>query len=244
MPSVDFHTSLEVLDLLADALTVPHTLDEGLDRITRMTCELMSASQTVVLFRDEELHQLIVRTSYGIDSPSVRVGHPIVVPDRLKDLIWRQRYTHQLNSLDAGIEGIEFPIMVTALCVKGERIGVLLTSKSTIEGENFQRIRRRIFTLIANFASLVIENAKVYDYLRQQFAQRSQELIVANRKDADTRDEIQQLMISSLNNPNKVVRLLAESFYKELARAGFSAGHITTATAHILECIVKDDDHK
>lgn len=48
-------------------------------------------------------------------------------------------------------------------------------------------------------------------------------------------------MISSLNNPNKVVRLLAESFYKELTRAGFSPGHITTAAAHILECITRNE---
>lgn len=45
-----------------------------------------------------------------------------------------------------------------------------------------RQVQRVLFGLIAPFASLMIENGKVYDYLRQNFAQHSQELIEANRK--------------------------------------------------------------
>lgn len=237
----NFETSLEVLRILSAALTVPHTLGEGLQHITRMTGELMETDQTVLLMRDEERRELIVRTSAGIDGPNIRVGHPLVVPARLKSILWRVRSLHQINWIEAGIPDIGFPILVVPICVKGERIGMLITGKSHAVGRRFDIIHRKLFGLIAPFASLMIENSKVYDYLRQNFAQHSQELIEANRKEAGSRDQAQQLMISSLNNPNKVVRLLAESFYKELTRAGFSPGHITTAAAHILECITRNE---
>jgi hypothetical protein len=238
---MDFETSLEVLRLLSAALTVPHSLDEGLQHIARLTGELMATDQTVLLMRDEDRGELIVRTCAGISSRNVRVGHPLVVPDRLKRILWNVRFLHQINSIEAGIKDIGFPILVVPVSVKGERIGILITGKPRTPVNGFDTIPRKLFGLIAPFAALMIENGKVYDYLRQNFAQHSQELIEANRKEAGQRDQAQQLMISSLNNPSKVVRLLAESFYKELARAGFSADHITTAAAQILECITRQE---
>jgi hypothetical protein len=238
---MDLATSLEVLRILSAALTVPHSLDEGLQHVARMTGELMGTGQTVLLMRDEDRQELIVRTCVGIRSPNIRVGHPLVVPPRLKAILWRVRSLHQINWIEAGIEDIGFPIVVVPVCIKGERVGLLITGKPRTGVRRFALIQCRLFGLIAPFAALMIENGKVYDYLRQNFAQRSQELIEANRKEAGGRDQAQQLMISSLNNPNKVVRLLAESFYKELAKAGFSPGHITTAAAHILECITRSE---
>ncbi|MBT3288662.1 MAG: GAF domain-containing protein [Victivallales bacterium] len=241
MTTPEFRTSLDVLRLLSDALTVPHTLDEGLAQITRMNCELMQSEQTTLLLRDEGRQELIVRTCLGVASDNLRVGHPIVVPARMKRILWRTRYTHQINWIEAGIEHIGFPILVTPISVRGTRVGLLITGKSRTDPQ-YDVIRQRMHGLIATFASLVIENAKIYDYLRQQFAQRSKDLIVENRRESNgTRDEAEQLMISSLTNPDKVVRLLAESFYKELSRAGFSAGNITMAAAHILECITREE---
>jgi len=238
--TTDFATSLEVLRLLANALTVPHTLDEGLASITRMNCELMASEQTAILLRDEGHQEMIVRACRGVSSPKLRKGHPIELPERLRRILWNTRYTHQINWIEAGIEHIGFPILVTPVSVRGTRVGLLITGKGRV-GERYDMIRQRLHALIATFASLVIENAKIYDYLRQRFAEHSRDLVEANRREANgTRDEAEQLMVSSLTNPDKVVRLLAESFYKELRRAGFSAGNITTGAAHILECITRE----
>jgi hypothetical protein len=238
---MDLATSLEVLRILSAALTVPRSLEEGLQHIARMTGELTATDQTVLLMRDEDRHELIVRTCVGIRSPNIRVGHPLVVPPRLKAILWRVRSLHQINWIEAGIQDIGFPIIVVPVRIKGERVGLIIAGKPRNPLRRFDLVQCRLFGLIAPFAALMIENSKVYDYLRQNFAQRSQELIEANRKDACGRDQAEQLMITSLNNPNKVVRLLAESFYKELAKAGFSPGHITTAAAHILECITRGE---
>ena len=239
---MDFETSLRALTVLSDALTVPQPLEEGLNRITRMTGVLMETQQTVLLLRDEEREELIVRNRVGIDSNGVRVGHPLAVPPRLKSILWRLRTLHQINWIEAGIEDIGFPILVVPLRVKGEVIGLLITGKSCTNHPGFDTIQRKLYKLIATFASLVIENAKVYDYLEQHFAQRSQELAEANKADAVGSDSTHRLMITSINNPNKVVRLLAQSFYKELSRAGFAPGHITTAAAEILHCITRESN--
>jgi len=239
---MEFETSLRVLTMLCDTLSTPQSLNASLDRITQMTCVLMETRQTVILLRDEERQELIVRTCAGILSDGVRVGFPLKVEARLKRILWRMRGTRQIGSIEAGIEGIGFPILVTPLRVKGECIGLLITGQSNPGKVTFDEIRRRLFMLIASFASLVIENAKVYDYLRQQFAQRSKELIEANRLDSGLKgDETEHLMVSSLINPNKVVRLLAVSFYKELARAGFGPSHVTTAAAEILDCVTRQE---
>ncbi len=238
---MDFETSLQVLSILCDALTVPQSLDEGLARITDMTCVLMDTEQTALLLRDEERQELIVRTRVGIDAPGIRVGHPLAVPKRLKRILWRTRNLHQINWVDSGIKLIGFPILVVPIKVQGDCIGMICTGKSKTGARGFDRVQRRLFMLVASFASLVIENAKVYDYLRQQFAQRSRELTEANRRDAAGGDEAKQLMITSLKNPHRVARLLAESFHRELVRAGFGPAHVTTAAAQILECITRGE---
>lgn len=237
MSHTDVETSLGVLQLLADALTVPMPLREALDRITQMTCELMQTEQSALLLRDIEREVFVVRSCVGVDAERVRVGHPLRLPPRLQTILWRTRHQHQINYLDTDLPEVGFPILVTPILVKGERIGLLITGKARVDGVGYDRNHRRIYRLVAAFASLLIENAKVYDYLRQHFAVHSRELLDENRRDAVVRSESEQLMVSALVNPNKVVRLLAESFYKELVRAGFAPDHITMAAAHILHCI-------
>lgn len=240
---MDFDTSLRVLGILCDTLNTPNSLGESLERITQMTGVLMETQQTVILLRDEDRQELIVRTCTGLDSEGIRVGHPLGVDARLKRILWRMRSMRQIGSLETGIgiEGIGFPILAVPLRVKGDIIGLLITGKSHTGKVMFDETRRRLFTLIATFAALVLENAKAYDYLRQRFAQHSADLIEANRRSAVARSEAEQLMVSSLKNPTRVARLLAVSFYKELVRAGFSPGHITTAAAEILDCIARQE---
>ncbi|MFA5203616.1 MAG: hypothetical protein WC708_04345 [Lentisphaeria bacterium] len=234
-------TCLRLLTLLCDVLDHPAGLSESLERVGQITCALMETQQTVILLRDEERHELMVEMRAGLESPALRPGHPLGVSSRLKRILWRLRGLHQIGSIEAGIEGIGFPILVAPLKVKGERIGLLLTAKPVAGSDSFSANRRRLYRLTASLASLLIENSKVYDYLRQQFAQRSQELLDANRHAAHgPPDETERLMVTSLNNPSKVARLLAVSFYKELARAGFSPNHIITAAAEILDCVTHE----
>lgn len=243
----DFEASLGILSLLTEALTVPRSLDEALTHITTMTCSLMETEQAVFLFRDEERKELYVKTVVGIDSPNIRVGHALCVPPRLHNILWQLKNAHQVNWIYAGIDDISFPIICTPITVRGSRIGLLIAGGVKVKDPNlttpYDGVRRKIFSLIAHFASLVIENSKVYDYLKQHFAASSQELRDQNKQEAESRDrdEAEQLMVTSLKNPTKVIKLLTESYFKELANAGFTAGHIAIASAHLLELITQSD---
>ena len=227
--SNDFEKNLETLTLLSEALTMQRTLEEGLDHITSMTCNLLETEQAVFLFRDEERKELI---------------NLIQENNQKHSILWLCRYIHQIGRVDAGIEGITFPIIINPITVKGSRVGLLIAGgpKNKETDSPYDAMRRKLFSLITPFASLVIENSKVYDYLRQSVVLNSKELRQSVIADAgDKRNEAEQLMITSLKNPVKVVNKLAETFYMQLAETGFTAGHITSAAAHILDCITKSE---
>lgn len=240
---MDIETGLNVLSVTTDALTTPCSLDEALSRITAMTGTILGTAQTAILLRDEGAEEFVVRACRGVDDKRVRVGHTVPLPERLKRILWRARSARQIGWVETGIQDLGFPMMFVPLRVKGERIGLLLTGVPEDRSRTrFTPAERRLLVLVASVSSLVLENAKVYDYLRQRFAQQAHDLIEANRREANGRNEEERLMISSISNPTKVVRLLASSFYKELVRAGFSPGHITTAAAEILDCITRQQE--
>ncbi|NLF92382.1 MAG: hypothetical protein GX564_00725 [Oligosphaeraceae bacterium] len=232
--------NLDVLEILSEALTIPMTLDEGLNRIIRMTCRLMETEQAAFLQIDEEHQCFIIRAAIGLDSESFCVGQPLQVPDRLQSILWRLRNIHQINWVDSGIKDIKFPIIAMPIQFKGMRIGHLITGGAHDSSTTKDPIRRNLFALLGPFASLIIENAKATDLLSQRFALNSRELLKAAEHEAANGNAAERLMVNSISNPIKVVRLLAESFHRELASAGFSTGHITIAAAHILDCVLKN----
>lgn len=236
--------NIDVMVLLSEALVKPNTLEEGLRRIVEMTCQLMGTTQAAFLLADEEKQLFVVRASVGIDNPNVRDGCPLVVPPRLHDILWKLQSIHQINWIDSGIEGVQFPIITMPIYFKGKRIGHLITGGAKDLGKVNDPLRRKLFALLAPFASLIIENAKATDLISRRFALNSQELLDDARRESAGADGVgtpaDQLLVDSVRNPTKVVRLLAESFYNELVKAGFTPGHITLAASQIISCITRE----
>ncbi|MBR0460202.1 MAG: hypothetical protein IJJ26_13280 [Victivallales bacterium] len=199
----------------------------------------MQTRQAVFLFRDEERKELVVRSAVGIQG-SIREGHDLVVPPRLKNILWALRNQHAIHWVEAGIKEIGFPIIVAPVWVKRTRVGLLVTGAALDSSNNpYGPVRQNLFALIAVFASLVIENTKVYDLLKQQFALSTAGARLTQEA-GDGNAAAERFTIENISNPAKVARILAESFYQELKKAGFSQGHIATAAAQILDCITKE----
>jgi hypothetical protein len=239
MTSSDLETTLDILEVLAEALSIPRSLDEGLDKIVSITCRLMETEQAAFLLIDEQQQRFIIRSTCGIDSANLQVGQPLVLPERLLNILWRLQNLHQINWIESGIDELKFPIIAMPIHFRGTRIGHLLTGGSKDASKTKSPLRRNMFALLAPFVSLIIENSKAADLLAQRFALSSRELLKAAEQEAKDGDAAGQLMVQSIRNPIKVVRLLAESFHRELATAGYSPGQITVAAAHLLDCIVK-----
>lgn len=233
--------NFDVLEILSEALTIPLTVEEGLNRIIRMTCRLMETEQAAFLQIDEEHKCFVIRAAIGLESETFRVGQPLQVPARLQSILWRLKNIHQINWVDSGIEDIKFPIIAMPIHFKGMRIGHLITGGAHDTSTTKDPIRRNLFSLLGPFVSLIIENAKATDLLSQRFAMSSRELLNSAEREATNGNAAERLMVNSISNPAKVVRLLAESFHRELSSAGFSPGHITIAVAHILDCVVKNN---
>jgi GAF domain-containing protein len=227
-------SSLSALTTIADTLTDPHDLENALNMITTVTCELMNTGQAGILLRDNENHQLIVKAVKSASRTGVKQGKPLKVPPRLHGILWKVKTTHRINDIESGVQGLKFPILCTPLKIKGEVIGLLITGDPTDDGKAFGPNQRKLYKVLATFASLAIERAKAYDYLHNQFAQRAHDML----KESEGAEDAQDLMIASVTNPDKVIRLLASSFYKELDRAGFESTHITIAASQILDCML------
>ena len=76
---MEHDANLRVLTLLCDALDHPGSVSESLEQISQITCALMETRQTVILLRDEDRNDLVVHALAGLESPALRVGHPLGV---------------------------------------------------------------------------------------------------------------------------------------------------------------------
>ncbi|MFA6816091.1 MAG: hypothetical protein WCS73_07335 [Lentisphaeria bacterium] len=242
MQNNDLEYTLDVLEVLSEALNVPRNLDESLEYITRMTCQLMETSQAAFLLLDEDHQDFIVRSAVGIKSPNIKIGYPLQIPKRLHDILWRLQNLHQINWFESEIEDIMFPIIAMPIHFKGQRIGHLVTGGAIDANKTKDPIRRKMFSLLAPFASLIIENAKATDLLTQRFVTSSQELLLDAQKNCGTTNCTEHIIVNTIRNPNKIVKLLAESFHRELSTAGFTPGQITIAAAQILDCVTHGEE--
>lgn len=245
MPSPD-NEHIDILEILAEAMSAPNTLAEGLDQIMRLTCRMMDTEQTAYLQIDEEKQDFLVMAMAGLNADNLKIGQALKLPERLHAILWRIQNTHQINWIESGIANLVFPIIVMPIFYKGKRIGLLITGGSRDEAKSKDPMRRKMFNLLGPFVSLIIENAKATDLLSQHFAMNSKELLnsLAGQKEQPAQGEnaavAEKLMVDTISNPLKVIRLLSESFYRELSEAGFNKAQIAVAAAQLLECITRD----
>ncbi len=236
-----FERSVDVLMLLNEAMKESYSVDEGLHKIVDLTCRLMGTTQAALLMLDEEKEAFIVRAPLGLEGTPLKDGEPLELPERLQNILFQLRSTHQINYINSGIQGLKFPIIAMPIFFKGNRIGHLITGGATDPEQSKNPMRRKLFSLLGPFVSLIVENTKASELLEQHFALNDLEpLLSSNSKDAtkDAAKATNQLLVTSVRNPGKMVRTLADAFYRRLRKAGFNNGHITVAASQLLEDIV------
>lgn len=246
------HT-LGVLGDIVDAFTSPHTLNEGLQLIVDLTCKLLDTTQAAVLLLDEGRQLFVVQAAKGLEAANVRVGFPLVVPERLQKILLKLQNIHSINWVDSGLDGVSFPIISIPLFYKGNRIGLLFAGGARYTEIANEPVRRQLFALLAPFASLILENGRATDMLRHRFvsnARHHMEAVLAETKatteapgkpaatEPAQTAATEQLLATSISNPSKVVRMLTESYYQELVAAGFDDSQITVAATHLIDCII------
>jgi hypothetical protein len=117
---------------------------------------------------------------------------------------------------------------------RGTRIGLLVTGGANDISKAKDPLRRKLFSLLAPFASLLIENAKAMDLIQQRF-------LMPMPEGGDSARNAEQLLVASVQNPLKVARMFADSFYTSLEKAGFDSNQMAHAAARIVRRIAGDD---
>ncbi len=232
-----FERSVDVLMLLNEAMKESYSVDEGLHKIVDLTCRLMGTTQAALLMLDEEKEAFIVRAPLGLEGTPLKDGEPLELPERLQNILFQLRSTHQINYINSGIQGLKFPIIAMPIFFKGNRIGHLITGGATDPEQSRNPMRRKLFSLLGPFVSLIVENTKASELLEQHFALNDLAPLLSSSSN-DAAKATSQLLVTSVRNPGKMVRTLADAFYRRLRKAGFNNGHITVAASQLLEDIV------
>lgn len=232
-----FERSVDVLMLLNEAMKESYSVDEGLHKIVDLTCRLMGTTQAALLMLDEEKEAFIVRAPLGLEGTPLKDGEPLELPERLQNILFQLRSTHQINYINSGIQGLKFPIIAMPIFFKGNRIGHLITGGAIDPEQSRNPMRRKLFSLLGPFVSLIVENTKASELLEQHFALNDLAPLLSSSPQ-DAAKATSQLLVTSVRNPGKMVRTLADAFYRRLRKAGFNNGHITVAASQLLEDIV------
>ena len=241
--------TLDVIEEITRALNAPHTLDEGLSLVVDATCKLLDTTQAAVLLLDEGRQLFIVRAAMGLEGDIARVGYPLGVPDKMQKVLLKIQHIHSISGIDSGIDGIRFPIITTPLFYKGNRIGLLFGGGARDPETANEPLRMKLFSLLAPFASLIIENGRANDIINRRFLantrQHMEAVLEEERPAPPSGKDVKELPIASdqvvsasISNPAKVVKMLTEAFYRELTAAGFDDSQVTIAATHLIDCIL------
>jgi signal transduction histidine kinase len=165
---------LTTLNRISQAVTSTLDLKETLTIITDHTTRLLGVAATSVVLFDETNHELWFAAASGEGSDYVlgmkmaigqgvagwvfQQGQPVMVPDTSKDTRW-------FGGFDTDSGFTTRSILCVPLQTKGQTIGAIEAMNK--EGGPFDAEDLRLLTSMAAPAAAAIENARLYEALRQ-----------------------------------------------------------------------------
>jgi sigma-B regulation protein RsbU (phosphoserine phosphatase) len=163
-------------------LTASLDIDTRLDRVIDQAMELLQADRGSIMLVDENLEELVVRASRGLqESREFRVplgegiagwvakhGEPLVLQDAISDERFRGTNPNIKSAL------------AVPLRVEGKVIGVLNVS-TTSGRKRYDYLDMEHLISFADMAAAAIENARLYDALKRKQDHVNKELRLASR---------------------------------------------------------------
>jgi GAF domain-containing protein len=216
------------------------TLDENLQQLARLTAKILSAeNSSIMLLSDGEPGDLKMRVcaSYGFlptDAYKVSTG--------MNDSISGHVITTGESLLIENISQSEFSskarhpndprksLISSPITINQHIIGVVNVCIH-LHGKTFNQIDLNLLEVVALFIGKSIQTVQLQSILNSRFAQ----LALIKETDKKSGDLLStDAMASAIQNRDKIARILAKSFYKEMARAGLGPGQIVNAASEII----------
>jgi len=119
------------------------------------------------------------------------------------------------------------------LSVDGQLVGYVAIPKIRLNGEASTDGHRHFVSEICRQIGYAIELQKLRQLLASKYA-----LYASNHSNDDTdarQDEFRTQVIESITRPEKVAKIIARSFFKELRKAGFETKQVLIVASEIIE---------
>lgn len=210
------------------------SLDDSLLQLAEMAAKILNAENcSIMLLNDGELENLRLQVcacygplpaaAYkesigkgdGIAGRVITTGESLLIEDinQSEFAKWARRANDPRKSL------ISSPITINRRIV-----GVVNVSGHML-GDTFKLADLNLLDVVALFIGKSIQVVQMQNILNSRFAQ----MALAKEINQDAS------LGSILQNPDQVAKILAKSFYKEMAKAGFGSGQIINAASEIIE---------
>lgn len=225
------NSQIELKDL-ADSFAEDLTLRENLIKVVQKVARIFAAERCSILMLNEDRDE----------KPTVSVydGHAPLSPDEEKVLHEAELFIasfvisrHQSFSTEDesqsaftvryGIPHKRF--LASPLIIDTRVIGVVTVSRYK-HGESFGLGELSLLDAIALFIGKSIQAIRLKMILQARFAQ----FVLAS----ELKETVGSSLGSILNNPDKIAKLLAKTFYKEMTKAGFEPNQIISAACEII----------
>lgn len=212
------------------------SLDDSLLQLAEMAAKILNAENcSIMLLNDGELENLRLQVcacygplpaaAYkesigkgdGIAGRVIATGASLLIEDinQSEFAQWARRANDPRKSL------ISSPVTIN------RRIVGVVNVSGHLQGDAFKPADLNLLDVVALFIGKSIQVVQLQNILNSRFAQ------MALLKEAEVNPQGSLGVI--LQNPDQVAKILAKSFYKEMAKAGFGSGQIINAASEIIE---------
>lgn len=152
----------------------------------------------------------------GIAGRVIASGQSILVED-----ITRSEFAAKARRADDPRKSL----MSSPITISRRIVGVVNVSGHA-QGDVFSMADLNVLEVVALFIGKSIQAIQLQNILNSRFAQ------LALMQEAEK--SLDGSLVSALQNPDQVAKILAKSFYKEMARAGFGSSQIINAASEII----------
>ena len=228
-------TLLDRLHQLAGFSDSQGSLDEQLSALATLAAASLDAAQCSIMLYAESAAQLRLRVcaSHGLLPDAAfaeRVAHGEGIAGHVAAsgiaLLVEDISASPFATLARHDARVGHSLMAAPVCVDGKSIGVINVTQPHQEGRVFTPSDLSMLKIVALFVGKSIQVVQLQNLLNSRFAQ------IALAQEAEK--AIGGVMLAQAYDTDKMARIVAKSFFREMTQAGFGARQIIQAASEII----------
>ena len=214
-------------------------LDECLNELAAMSADILQVKNCSIMLLDDgkntgekgfrvfanfgylpgSVFCRIVKIDEGIANYVARTGNSLLVKDILKS---------PFSSMARHVNDSERCFISVPISVNEKIIGVI-----NISSPQDGRILDHEDLVFVKILALTIGKSIYITHLQNLLNSRYAQVVLIN----EAKDKIGNVSLCALQEPGKVAKMLAKTFYKEMTKAGFGPDHIIDAATEIISLL-------